>query len=107
MEVLFIFGVIALLLVGLGIYIWKKEATYLLANFPKDPQQIRDRKGLSRWAGLYLIILAGILMLERVLLWQLADSRYEMVPVVVMIPTVSLLTVLFLVGGQRYIESKN
>ncbi|WP_247237696.1 DUF3784 domain-containing protein [Telluribacter sp. SYSU D00476] len=107
MEVLLIFGAIALLLVGLGIYIWKKEATYLLANFPRDPQQIRDRKGLARWAGLFLIILAGVLLLEGVLLWQLKDSRYELVPVVVMIPAVSLLTVLFLIGGQRYIEYKN
>ncbi|HEV7347436.1 DUF3784 domain-containing protein [Telluribacter sp.] len=107
MEVLLIFGLIALFLVGLGIFIWKKEATYLLANFPKDPRQIRDPKGLARWAGLFLLMLAGIMLLEGFLLWKLEGTRYELVPAVVMIPVVSLLTILFLVGGQRFISYKN
>jgi hypothetical protein len=107
METLLLFGAIAALVAGLGIFIWAKEATWLLANFPKEPGTIRDRKGLARWAGLFLLTLAVLLLLEGVLLWQLQGTRYELVPVVVLVPVVGLLTVGFLVGGQRFIHSKN
>ncbi|GAB2763264.1 hypothetical protein GCM10027275_00310 [Rhabdobacter roseus] len=104
MDGLIIFGLIALVLAGVGTFIWTKEATYLLANFPKDPAQIRDRKGLARWAGTFLWVLAGVFLLEGYLVWKFHQTKYELVPLVVLIPVVSLVTVIFLVLGQRFVN---
>ena len=104
MEVLVIFGGIALLLAGFGVYIWKKEAVHLLSNFSNDMDRIRDRKGLARWAGIFIIAISLILFIEGVLIWRYDGTEYEIVPVVATLPVISLLTVVYLAGGQRYLD---
>lgn len=90
MEILLLFGLIALLLTGSGIYIWTKKATHLLANFPKDSRQIRDRQGLARWTGLLLISIAGVLMLEGGALWKPSGTPCELLPALLMVPVTSV-----------------
>ncbi|TDB69126.1 DUF3784 domain-containing protein [Arundinibacter roseus] len=104
MEIILILGCVAILVAGLGIYIWKKEATNLLSNFPKDPSKIRDRKGLARWAGQFLLVLSILLFLEGVAIYTYDNTPYEWLPIAVFIPLTSLLTIGFLVGGQRFIQ---
>lgn len=104
MMALYIFGAMGLAVAGLGIYIWKWEATHLLANFPKTPTKIRDKKGLARWAGIFSLILAALFVLEGYLVYKLEGTKYDSVPVLVGIPVTSFLVVAFMIGGQRFIE---
>ncbi|WP_439559686.1 DUF3784 domain-containing protein [Dyadobacter sp.] len=103
MEILIVFGLVCTLLVGMGTYIWVKEATWLLANFPKDPMQIRDRKGLARSAGIYSYVIAVTMAVSGYGLHKFAGTKYELVPVAISIPVTSILTIIFIVNGQRYL----
>lgn len=104
MEILIIFGATSLCLVGTGIYIWKKEAIHLLSNFPKDPERIKDRPGLARWAGLFLIFIASLLATQGFLIQWLDETPYALVPLAAGIPLIGLSAVIYMVGGQKYLK---
>lgn len=48
MADLWIIGGLGCLLIGLGVFIWKKQALYLLSNFLHDPNKLTDPAGLAR-----------------------------------------------------------
>ncbi len=104
MMALYIFIGMGLFVASLGVYVGKWEATHLLANFPKSPTKIRDKKGLARLAGIYSLILAALFVLEGYIMYKLEGTKYDLVPVLLGIPVTSFLTIAFMVGGQRFIE---
>lgn len=99
-----VFSIISLFLAGAGTFIWKKEAIWLLSNFPKDETKIRDKKGLVKWAGMFLYLIAILIIIIGFTLFQLADTKFSMVPMAVFIPVASILTVLYIVGVQRFLH---
>jgi hypothetical protein len=104
MELLIVFSIIIVVLVGIGTYIRVTEATWLLANFPKNPAQVTDKGALARWASWFFYILAGILMLEGWLTFRLAETKYEMVPLAIGIPVIEVITIIFIAFGQRFVN---
>lgn len=102
MMLLIIFGLTSLLLIGMGIYIRKKNAIWLLSNFSED--RVRDKAGMARWASLFLYLFAGIFFIFGYGIFKYQGTAYEIVPVFVLIPCILLLTVLYLTGGQRFLN---
>lgn len=101
MILFIIFGLTSLLLVALGCYIWTKQAVSLLSNF--DEKRIQDRKGMARWAAIFLYIFAVLFLGFGYGIFKFQYTQYEIVPIFVLIPCVLLLTVIYLVGGQRFL----
>ena len=104
MAILIIFSLMAIFCMGAGIYIWINNATHLLQNFPNNHVLIRDKKGLSKWAGIFLNIMGLLLHLIGFLTWKYAATKYELVPIIISIPVMYLMIVVFLARGQRFIK---
>lgn len=104
MMELFIFGITGSFLVSLGLFIWKKQAVYLLSNFPHDPNQLTDSAGLARWAGIFLILMGVVAFISVGLAWWLSGTKYEWGFIVFFILSILLLTIIYLIGGQRFVK---
>lgn len=104
MAELYIFGITGSLLVGLGLFIWKKQAVHLLSNFPHDSTQLTDTKGLARWAGTFIILIGGIFFISGGLAWWLKDTKYESLIIVFLLLSTFLLTIIYLIRGQRFLK---
>ncbi len=101
---LWIIGGLGGLLIGLGLFIWKKQAIYLLSNFPHDPNQLTDPKGLARWAGICMILMGAVAFITVGLSWWLSGTKYEALSIVFFILSIFLLTIIYLIRGQRFIK---
>lgn len=100
----FIFGITGSLLVGLGLFIWKKQAIYLLSNFPHDPHKLTDKKALARWAGTFIMLIGVIFFISGGLAWWLKGTKYESLIIVLLLLSTFLLTIIYLIGGQRFVK---
>ena len=103
MAPLIIFSLIAFLCMGAGFYIWINKATHLLHNFPNQTH-IRDNKGLSGWAGIFLTIMGLLFLIIGLMTQKYAATKYELVPLIVSVPIMYLMIIVFLVRGQRFIK---
>lgn len=92
------------LLIGLGLFVWKKQAIYLLSNFPHDPNQLTDPKGLARWAGIFLILMGLAAFITVGLSWWLSGTEYQAAFIAFFILSILLLTIVYLIGGQRFVK---
>ena len=101
---LWILGGVGSLLIGLGLFVWKKRAFYLLSNFPHDPNQLTDPEGLARWAGTFIILMGVCAFISIGLAWWLRETKYEWTPIVFFILSIFLLTIIYLIGGQRFVK---
>ncbi|WP_428655968.1 DUF3784 domain-containing protein [Runella sp.] len=104
MNDLWVIGGVGCLLIGLGLFIWKKQAIYLLSNFPHDPNQLTDLKGLARWAGIFLILMGLAAFITAGMAWWLSGTKYEWVFILFFILSIFLLTIIYLIGGQRFVK---
>lgn len=103
MTVMIIFGTIALFLMGAGAYIWSEKAIQLLQNLPAGVT-VRDRDGLARWAGIFLILMGCAWLFVGFCTWKYQETPYELVPLIISIPLMYLSIVVFLVRSQRFIH---
>ena len=103
MAPLIIFSSMAFFFIAAGFYIWINKATHLLHNFPNQAL-IRDKKGLSKWACVFLNIMGLLFLIIGFMTWKYAATKYELVPLIVSIPVMYLMIVVFLVRGQRFIK---
>ncbi|NBB23376.1 DUF3784 domain-containing protein [Runella sp. CRIBMP] len=106
MKEIYIFGITGSFLIGLGVFIWKKQAIYLLSNFPRDPNELTDPKGLARWAGIFIIFIGLIFFISGGLTMWLKGTKYELLTIVFLLISTFLLTITYLIGGQRFVKSK-
>jgi len=106
MKEIYIFGITGSFLIGLGVFIWKKQAIYLLSNFPRDPNELTDPKGLARWAGIFIICIGLIFFISGGLVVWLKGTEYEPLTIVFLLISTFLLTITYLIGGQRFVKSK-
>jgi Domain of unknown function (DUF3784) len=104
MTDLWVLGGCGGLLIGLGLFVWKKQAIYLLNNFPHDPNQLTDSAGLARWAGIFLILMGVVAFISVGLAWWLSGTKYEWGVIVFFILSILLLTIIYLIGGQRFVK---
>lgn len=63
-----------------------------------------DKKGLAKWAEMFLYLIAILFALLGFPLNQLVDTKYSMLPMIIFIPVISLLVILFIVGGQCFLH---
>lgn len=104
MTDLWILGGCGCLLIGLGLFVWKKQAIYLLNNFPHDPNQLTDPKRLSRWAGILFILMGLSVFISVGIAYILRETEYEWLTIVSIAISILPLTVIYLIGGQRFIK---
>ncbi|WP_221394776.1 hypothetical protein [Dyadobacter sp. NIV53] len=104
MAILIIFSLMAIFCMSAGIYIWINSAIHLLQNFPNNPILIRDKKGLFKWAGIFLNIMGLLFILIGLLTWKYSATKYELVPIIISIPLMYLMIIVFLVRGQHFIK---
>lgn len=97
-----IFSLITILLVGMGTYIWKAQAVWLLSNFSEA--DIRNKVGMAKWAGLCLYLFATFFLAFGCGIYLLRGTLYEIVPIFILIPSMLVVTIIYLVGGQRFLH---
>lgn len=98
---LIIFSLTSLFLAGMGIYIHTRKAVWLLSNFSQE--RIQDKAGMAKWAAIFLYLFAGFFLAFGYGIFKLQHTNYEIVPVLILIPSMLLLTISYLVGGQRFL----
>jgi|GEM_PF-5141332 len=101
-EYLLVNGVIGLALIGLGGLIWKFEWIHLLNNFRY--RAIRDRAGLARWAGIFSMLIGGLLIGFG---WVMDSAHQERTQQLLAFGMVMLMVIslgIYLKGGQRFVE---
>lgn len=103
MVQLIVFGIIALMCFSIGGFIWANKASHLLQNFPEE--YVKDKKGLSGWAGKFLILLGCLWLIIGFFCWKYTATRYEVLPIVIAVPVTYLLLVVFLATGQRFLKN--
>lgn len=93
---------IGILLAFLGIYIWQKEAIWLLSNFSENTTA--DKKGLARWAGKWFLAMGALSIVTFIgpAVWQ--NERAEGFFVGIFIVGILTMTILYLIGGQKYVK---
>lgn len=99
---LIIFFLTSLFLIGLGIYIHTRKAVWLLSNFSQE--RIQDKTGMAKWAAMFLYLFAGFFLAFGFGIFKLQHTEYEIVPVLILILCILLLTISYLVGGQRFLH---
>lgn len=101
-EYLLVNGTLGLLLIGLGGLIWKFEWIHLLNNFRY--RAIRDRAGLARWAGQFLLLLGVLLLSFGGLMAAAGDERTRHWLAFGMVLSMGLSVVIYGKGGRRFVE---
>lgn len=104
MAILTTFSLMTIFCMSAGTYIWINNATHLLQNFSGSSILIKDKKGLSKWAGIFLNIMGLLLLLIGFMTWKYAATKYELVPIIISIPVMYLMIVVFLVRSQHFIK---
>jgi len=104
MTDLWVLGGCGCLLIGLGLFVWKKQVIYLLSNFPHNPNKLTDPKALARWAGICMILMGAVAFITVGLSWWLSGTEYEALFIVFFILSIFLLTIIYLIKGQRFIK---
>jgi len=103
MAPLIIFSLIALLCMGAAFYLWINKGTHFFHSF-QNQALIRDKKGLSEWAGIVLGIVGLLFLIIGFVTQKYIATRYELVPLIISIPIMYLMIIIFLVRGQRFIK---
>jgi nucleoside recognition membrane protein YjiH len=96
------FAIIPILLSGTGVYIWKREAIWLLSNFAEA--SVKDKKGLARWAGIFLCLFAVLMLLFGFSITRFAGTPYELLPVLLLIVCICPLVITYMMGAQRFLH---
>lgn len=92
------FAGVGILLGVLGGYVWRYEAIWLLSNFREETT--KDKAGLARWAGKWLLAMALLALLTSAGIAFF--SPYEGYFVAFFVVTLLLMTIFYLIGGQKY-----
>jgi len=58
---------------------------------------------MARWAGMFLYIFAALFSAFGYGIFKCRHTQYEIAPIFVLIPCVLLLSVIYLIGGQRFL----
>jgi hypothetical protein len=94
----FVSGGLLLLILGLLI---RRGVTWLIAGY--DPSQVRDEKGLAKWAGSCFLLMGAVGALAGVLVYVLPPD-YVFIPVILYVVTVVSGATSIVVGSQRFVK---
>jgi hypothetical protein len=89
-----------LLLLSMGLLI-RKGMTWLIAGY--DPSQVRDEKGLAKWAGSVFMGMGAIGILAGGLIYLLPPD-YALIPVLVFAVGIPAGAITLVIGVQRFVK---
>jgi Domain of unknown function (DUF3784) len=89
-----------LLLLTMGFLI-RKGVTWLIAGY--DPSQVRDEKGLAKWAGSCFMAMGAIGILAGGLVYLLPPD-YTFIPVIVFAVAIPAGAITSVIGLQRFVK---
>jgi hypothetical protein len=94
----FVSGGLLLLLIGVLV---RRGVTWLIAGY--DPSQVRDEKGLARWAGSCFIVMGTIATLAGVLVGVL-PPEFAFIPGILFFVAATGGALAVVIGSQRFVK---